>query len=557
MKLSVLIKAKLSGTTVLGRLSARSLRERDQLWVVPVALVGLLVAVGAIVFLLYSNYRSLVLLGSMTETPDLALYVAVIAAWVFVFLVGFPIAFSVLFFSRDAQLLVSLPIQPFRIVIANMAVLYLYALPIAALIFIPAIVPSAALLTGTATGPAAEFQFYLSAVVVTLVLPLVPLTVSVLLVTLLGRLFNVRRHRVALEALGMTVSVVALVGLQLFLSRSLSVDQSQEVSGLMQSVARALRGAIPPAQPFSQAFLPGGLSWLLLSVAGSAAAAGLAVGIIQRGFVRQITEKGTVRGRSRHGPAALPAARSVTGALVAREMRLMTANSTFLFESVGELAVFPILLGVFGLSVPGEAMDQILPPLHASGLAVPIVFGALLLFAGINTLTAAGLSREGKSFDLSLSLPISGRRQAGAKILTYLFLFGGAFVINALLAVWLLRLQWWLVPLYTVSAVPFLVLIGSVTLFADVRRPLLNWSHPQQAVKQNMNVLVGMGLAILAIAAVSVPAVLAVLAGARPTVILLSSVAAALVAAPVSLRSVLRYSDRRYGNAFSSGRIGA
>lgn len=552
MNLLRLTRAKLSGTTVFGQLSAKTLKEKNQLWVLPIAIVGVGVAVASIVGLLYMNYRSLTVLGAVTDMPDLALYVAVIASWAFIFLLGFPIALSVLYFSRDTELLVSLPIKPFRIVLANVSVLYLYALPVALLLFIPAVVPSAALLTGSATGILADVQFYLGAVVISLLLPLVPLALSVLLVTVIGRLFNVSRYRVAFEALGMVVAIVALVALQLLLSRTLSVDPGQEVNAAMRSLAETLRGAVPPAQLFSRAFLPDGLVWLAGAAVGSFGFGALTVALVQRGFVRQITEQGSVRTRAHSGaPVDLPPVRSPMQALIRREMRLMTANSTFLFESVGELVIFPILLVIFSFSIPAEMMTELRPMITGSDLLIPALFGVLLLLAGINTMTAAGISREGKSFDLSLSIPVSGRRQAGAKLLTYLLLFGGAFVINAALAVSILRLQWWLAPLYAVGALPFLVLIGSVTLFADVRRPLLDWSHPQQAVKQNVNVLIGMGLTVVSLALVGAPAVVALLAGSGPLVALFAAVAAAIAAAAVTLRGVLRYADRRYGNAFS------
>jgi ABC-2 type transport system permease protein len=292
--------------------------------------------------------------------------------------------------------------------------------------------------------------------------------------------------------------------------------------------------------------------WLFAGLAGSALFGGITVLIVQGGFVRQIIESGSVRGGSHHtASTGLPEPHSPMQALIRRELRLMTSNSTFLFESIGELAVFPILLLVFRFSMPGEAMDEIRPLLQNNDVLVPALFGVLLLLAGINTITAAGLSREGKSFNLSLSIPVPGRVQAGAKIITYLILFGGAFVVNAAIAVSITQLSWWLVPLYSVAALPFLVLIGSVTLAADVRRPLLNWTHPQQAVKQNMNVLVGMGLAIVALAVVGAPAALSLMLGARPLVALFAAVAAALVIGSLALRAVLRYADRRYGNAFS------
>ncbi|MFW6213507.1 MAG: hypothetical protein ACOC8L_11460 [Spirochaetota bacterium] len=122
MKTLQLVKAKLQGTTIVGRLCGSSSGQRQQRWVVPVAIVGVGVAAVAIIGMLFVNYRGLATLGAGTGEPDLALYTGVLASWAFVFLFGFPIAFSVLLFSKDTRLLISLPLHPFQMVLTNVAV---------------------------------------------------------------------------------------------------------------------------------------------------------------------------------------------------------------------------------------------------------------------------------------------------------------------------------------------------------------------------------------------------------------------------------------------------
>ncbi|MFW5783015.1 MAG: hypothetical protein ACOCY8_00715, partial [Spirochaetota bacterium] len=128
MRTISLLRAKIEGTTFLGGGFER-LRERDQAWVVPVAVVGILVAVVGFVVLLYQNYRGMAMLGVQAGVPDLIFYVAIVAGWAIVLILGFPVAISVLYFSRDTRLLASLPIPAHRIVAANAGLLYLYGLP--------------------------------------------------------------------------------------------------------------------------------------------------------------------------------------------------------------------------------------------------------------------------------------------------------------------------------------------------------------------------------------------------------------------------------------------
>jgi ABC-2 type transport system permease protein len=93
------------------------------------------------------------------------------------------------------------------------------------------------------------------------------------------------------------------------------------------------------------------------------------------------------------------------------------------------------------------------------------------------------------------------------------------------------------------------VLVGATTISVDIRRPVLDWNHPQQAVKQNMNVLTGMGLAIVSVVGVAAPAVGTALLGASVWLVLAAAAVVAAIAAVIVLRTVRRYADRRYSVA--------
>lgn len=549
MRTISLLRARIEGTTFLGGGFER-LRERDQLWVVPIAGVGILVAIATFVAVLYQNYRGIAMLGVQAGVPDLVFYLAVVAGWAVVFILGFPIAISVLYFSRDTRLLASLPIPARRIVAAHAGLLYLYALPVAALLVAPALVAGVPVVAALGIGAA---RYWTVGVVATVLLPVVPLALSALVVTGITRLVNLSRYRTGLEALGMVLLVVLLVGLQLALSRALvGGGEDVDVSRALGAFVVNLRGAVPPAGWYAAGFTAGGAGVFALTAAGTLVAGIGGIAVVGRGYLQHLANQSATRTRRRRAtPATMPREHSPLTSLAMREVKLLTSNSTFLFESVGEIFVFPIILLVVRLATPGEVIAQILPYLEQTDYLLPIVTAALVLLAGINSVSSAALSREGRTFDLSLSLPLTGSTQIAAKIVTYLVLFGCAFALNAVLATWILARPWWYAPTMVVCGLPFIWLIGVTTIYADLRRPHLRWNHPQQAVKQNMNVLLGMGVAIMALAAVAGPAAVLALRGAPAAVVMLLGSGFALVAAGVISRLVSRYADRRYALAFS------
>jgi len=549
MQTTSLLRAKIEGTTILGG-GLGGLRERDQRWVVPVAAVGIAGALIAFLTLLYQNYAAMATLGEAAGAADLVFYVAVVAGWALIFVLGFPIAISVLYFSRDTRLLASLPIPAWRIVGANAAMLYLYALPVAVLLVAPALVAGTDAMTTLGIGPV---RYWAVGVIVTLLVPLVPIVLAALAVTLITRVVNLSRFRTGLEALGMLLLVVAIVGLQLILSRSMGEDGAQ-LSPSMEGFVLRLRGAVPPAGWYASGFHAGGGAGFVGAAFATLALATGAIAVIGAGYLRGLAEQNATRTpRRRTTPGTMPRQHGRLAALVMREVKLLTSNSTFLFESVGEVFVFPIILVVIRIATPQELFAKLLPYLDRSAYVMPIVTGALVLFAGLNSVSSAALSREGKTFDLSLSLPLAGSTQVAAKIVAYLVLFGTAFVLNAVLATWILARPWWYAPVIVLCGLPFVWLIGTTTIYADLRRPHLNWSHPQQAVKQNMNVVIGMGIAIVALAAAAAPAAVAAVRGALPGLVMALGSGLALVGAAVMGRLVLRYADQRYASAFARG----
>jgi hypothetical protein len=92
------------------------------------------------------------------------------------------------------------------------------------------------------------------------------------------------------------------------------------------------------------------------------------------------------------------------------------------------------------------------------------------------------------------------------------------------------------------------IILGFLTgISVDLRRPVLTWSHPQQAIKQNLNVLVGMGLSIVVIGVHAGIAWLLLKAGMGTTMVGFSIALLALLFAALLFPGVIGYAEKSYG----------
>ncbi len=88
-------------------------------------------------FMLVGVYRSLLAAGQATGHPEMVIFYGLLASWAFLFVTAIPLALSVLYYSSDLKLLLTLPLRPLSIMGAKGLLLYLYCLPVNFALFVP------------------------------------------------------------------------------------------------------------------------------------------------------------------------------------------------------------------------------------------------------------------------------------------------------------------------------------------------------------------------------------------------------------------------------------
>jgi len=147
---------------------------------------------------------------------------------------------------------------------------------------------------------------------------------------------------------------------------------------------------------------------------------------------------------------------------------------------------------------------------------------------------------------MSKVIPVSPREQVTAKFLhSYLIALLGIAASTAVLA-GLLRLRVEQLLPAVGLALAAAVALTAVGMMLDLSRPLLDWTNPQKAIKQNLNVLFAFLADIGILVALGFLASFLTKAGLSAKALMLVLFAILLALAAASAGVLLKNADRRY-----------
>jgi hypothetical protein len=170
----------------------------------------------------------------------------------------------------------------------------------------------------------------------------------------------------------------------------------------------------------------------------------------------------------------------------------------------------------------------------------------LVMMTNLTTVSSTSVSREGRLFGLSLAIPVAGRTQVKAKFALHMALYGSAFLLDCAIAIVVFELAPVALVYFVPAGLAFQVVGFSAGMFLDLKRPMLKWIHPQQAMKNNANALGAMGGTVAILILVGGPAALAIARGVNPFLVGCGIAVVAIVLAAVLLPRLLAFADRQY-----------
>jgi ABC-2 type transport system permease protein len=405
-------------------------------------------------------------------------------------------------------------------------------------------------------GPA----YWTNALIVYLLLPVIPLAIVSLLVVGMMRVVNLSRKKDALIIVGSLVLIAAGMGLQFVLNRSAGSKPDPQAmirffsspNSLLQQVGTRFPPSIWATQALAGGFSRRGTLNLLIFVGTSLFLFFGMLVLAERLFYRGLIGIGEISSRKKAlSPAEMSrlvsSGRRPVKAIFWREWRIMNRTPIFLLNGVLTVIIIPLIFVIMARTGTGDNA-VILKALGSakSGYVIPAAACFLLICSCLNGTSSSAFSREGGQFWMSKVIPVAPREQVAAKFLHSYIIAVLGIGAGSVVLMMILHLK------ASVSAVAILfALVGAIGLTAvgmiiDLARPLLEWTNPQKAIKQNLNVLLAIfaDLGILGILGVSIR----LLAKARISgnTILIIMFAILILLSLISWSSLLRFAEKRY-----------
>ncbi|MFA5577177.1 MAG: hypothetical protein WCZ27_04205 [Tissierellaceae bacterium] len=502
-KIISLIKTDFNTTYGLSSIaySFKSKKNRWQIIVFGLAILSLLPTY----FMIVKGLGAMYTVYSQIGQKSMFLLSGFLSSQILVFVFGLLYVMSKYYFSNDMGHLVPLPIKPSYIIGSKFVTLmiseYLTSLPI----ILPFII-----IYGLKGGEGLLYWIY--SLILIGFLPVIPLVLASILIMIFMKYTNIGGKKDLIRTISAVIFVAAMIYFQLKMQtiaqKSLMEGDNFLINLITDSnlLVKKLGMVFPPSQWATLSLVNSSnfsglvslLAFLLVAAISFTIMIILSESLFLDGLIGNI-EMSASKGRARRiNSRDLSRETRPYLALARKEIIMLVKTPVYLLNAVGGVIMIPIILIMSSVVSEDQSLRTVLEALSPnSGFLILGLAGFIVALGMLNSIGTTTFSREGKSLWIQRSLPIKVSDQIIGRLLSALFIqILGIIALLGSLA-FIVRLG-----LLDLLLIIFLGLLGSIPMtqlgmLIDILRPMLDWDNPQKAMKQNLNVLIGMGLGTL------------------------------------------------------------
>jgi ABC-2 type transport system permease protein len=437
--------------------------------------------------------------------PEIVFYMVLPLATITVTVLSIFTVVSILFLSTDNKILLYLPLTARQIIFARFMVVLVYTYLIEVIFLVPIFV-------GYGLALNLGFTFYIVSLIVTLTIPIIPLSLIVILLSYLLRYTNLSRYRDAFTYVAMALVLGLALGFNVFFSQAIRAIELDplEILANVRSLLTVYGNVINQFLPYLTFALNGLVNNQVIEVLLNIGllllvnfiVLGLVVAFAGPVYLRTIMGSDE-RSKSRRKNSIsknISYSKNHFVSLIILEWKTMVRSPIYFLNLVFIVFLVPVLIIgslVFGISSSGSANQidileivQLLEALNYNfnnPFFVSILLGIALFFGSTTLIAPTAISRLGGSAPFFKSLPISyinfiNFKTFWANILTIIpislyilgvSLFGLLSIFDALVVI--------------ITITPLFILLNYLGLLIDLVNPKLDWLNEAQAVKQNLN----------------------------------------------------------------------
>ncbi|MGP4069828.1 putative ABC transporter permease subunit [Halobacillus sp. B29] len=406
---------------------------------------------------------------------------------------------SSFYFAEDVESFIALPFHPYQIVLGKSAVPFLSLYGLNALILLPVL-----LFYGLHSS--AGLLYYLFAILLWAVTPVIPFVLLSIVLMFLMRFANISKNKDRTKIIVGMFGFIFAIGINVVIrldsggDGSGTADLIREQNGLLELVT----GFFPTAYFSSIALTqPGSLTgvlYLLLMLGLSIGFAILFLTVGQKVYFKGVLGlSGGTRGHFNEKKIHKTIKQKpIIYSLWLKEMRIIFRTPAFFTQIVVQSLFFPVFLLVILFmesNTSVASLGSLLTQLDGKKLVLGL-FGFTLLAVGMTPASFSSISRDGKSWFNHLHLPIAPQTVLRSKIVTAFTLNLLTIAILSFAALFLVQVSFkiWIIWLLLALVTNWVTSIGG--LIIDLYSPKLDWTDEREVFKGRF-----IGLAMLAIEA--------------------------------------------------------
>ena len=442
------------------------------------------------------------------EGVIIGLLVAMASAMTFIF--GIVYAMATLYFSRDIEYLLPLPLKPFEILGAKFVTVLIYEyLTELMILLLP--------LGVYGVKSNAHVMYWVVMAIVLLLLPILPLVMACIINMIVMTFTNLGKHKDFLRTIGALAAVGLGIGFSMFMQRMESVMMTEAdvlekfISGnnSMVSISTAL---FPTTKFAAEAMVAKDSLSILGNLAIFLVITAVAIGIFllignKLYFKGALGASETFSKREKLSEEQLSKstnAASPMKAYILKEMRMLIRTPVYFLNCVimnfiwPLFFIIPMVIEPDTLGMIGQNTNIIFNS-EIQGIIIGMIVSVMIFICNTNMIACTAISREGKNLFFTKYIPMSYTKQLIAKaavgmifdLVNIVFLIVLGIVMKAPIS---------FIILAVILSLMVIVASNLLGIILDLKKPKLNWDNEAAAVKQNFTSMIAMfGAMIIAV----------------------------------------------------------
>lgn len=444
-------------------------------------------------FISYYAIKSLIAINQ----PAVFLNVAFVMMFGFCILQTLISGLNILFFSKDLDFLLPLPITPNKIIISKLNCLIISQYMMSAMIVLPGVIIYGYLLN-------LEYYYYIVAILNLLTFPVIPVAIISGLLTLVMRFTKIIKNKEFVQYLTILLTLFLIIAVQSLSGPTGTSSQEDiaqsllETNGLVEKISSGLINIKLMMNSIINYNSLDGILNLLVLIISSIVTYLLVAYLMSKIYVKTVISLSTVKMKKVKN---IDLAKDLNSNLmlisyIKKEFKLLVRTPIFFIQCVLPPIIFPIIIGVpaiIGVQDTGVDFGMFLKDF---GIVINTNFGLICSLVTIvfmyifNYTSVTAISRDGENAIFMKYIPLDLKAQIFYKMAPgvilnlipsiYIILLGSIFIENIAVKT--------IIYVFVITIL-INILNNLITLLIDLKNPKLKWITEYAVVKQNTNIL--------------------------------------------------------------------